>query len=250
MTSRISCPGRRPGGRPGAGSCASGPTRRRGRGPASPATSISSRHQPIGRHAAGSTIRTACTRRSGMVSATVPSSPRRIRIPSGDWAMVKPYSVAIRRHTRGASVIRDTTSVPPTAVSTFGDTRIATTSATSSAASRLAAGGRHRPDQAADGDAGQDLLARLGGSRDPARGARPAAAPAGRARPAREGRRAGRRRDWIRPAGPAVRPGQGRGPGTAGPRPPPGSGPPAAAGSHGAAGRSRYAAWPRPASTG
>ena len=106
--------------------------------PGRPATSISSRHQPSGRHSTGSTIRTACTRRSGMVSATVPSSPRRIRIPSGDCATVKPYSVAIRRHTRGASVIRDTTSVPPTAVTTFGDTRITTTSATSSAASKLA----------------------------------------------------------------------------------------------------------------
>ena len=59
-------------------------------------------------------------------------------MPSGDCARVKPYSVAIRRHTTGASVIRDTTIVLPAAVNTFGDTRIATTSATSSAASRLA----------------------------------------------------------------------------------------------------------------
>ena len=59
-------------------------------------------------------------------------------MPSGDWASVNPYSVASRRQTIGTRVTRKTRNVLPVAASTPGDTRMSTSSATSSAMSRLA----------------------------------------------------------------------------------------------------------------
>ena len=59
-------------------------------------------------------------------------------MPSGDCASVNPYSVASRRHTMGTRVTRKIRKVPPVAASTAGHTRITTSSATSSAMSRLA----------------------------------------------------------------------------------------------------------------
>ena len=59
-------------------------------------------------------------------------------MPSGDCASVNPYSVASRRHTMGTRVTRKIRNVLPVAASTAGDTRITTSSATSSAMSRLA----------------------------------------------------------------------------------------------------------------
>ena len=110
-----------------------------------PATSISSRHQPSGRHSSGSIIRTACTRRCGTVSATVPSRPRLTRIPSGACATVKPYSVDTRRQTSGASESSQMTSMPPVAAVTAGQVTSTTTSATSRASSRLALEARTEP---------------------------------------------------------------------------------------------------------
>ncbi len=133
--------------------------------PGEPATSISRRHQPSGRHSSGSTIRTACTRRSGMVSATVPSSPRRIRMPSGDCASVNPYSVASRRHTMGTRVTRKIRKVPPVAASTGRPHQDHHELRHQQRDEQAGPGGQHRPGQPPGGDAGQDPLTGFRGGR-------------------------------------------------------------------------------------
>ena len=94
--------------------------------PGEPATSTSSRHHWSGRHSSGSITRTACTRCTGMVSATVPSRPRRIRMPSGDCATVKPYMVDTRRHTSDRQTISSHTSEIARAARAAADTNAST----------------------------------------------------------------------------------------------------------------------------
>ena len=71
-----------------------------------PATSASSRHHRRGCHASGSTVRTAWTRRTGTVSATLPSKPRCTWIPSGASDTVKLYWPLKRRQMPVASPTR------------------------------------------------------------------------------------------------------------------------------------------------
>jgi hypothetical protein len=94
--------------------------------PGEPATSTSSRHHWNGRHSSGSITRTACTRWAGMVSATVPSRPRRIRMPSGDCATVKPYWVDARRHTSDRQTRSSHTSETARAARAAADTNAST----------------------------------------------------------------------------------------------------------------------------
>jgi hypothetical protein len=107
--------------------------------PRRPATSTSSRHQCSGRQSSGSIIRIAWIRGTGMVSATVPSSPRRIRTPSGETATVKAYWVETRRQTIPPQMISHQASGAPTASRPPGVTAtIAAPTATATTASGMA----------------------------------------------------------------------------------------------------------------
>ena len=216
---------------------------------ATPATSTTRRHQPNGRHSSGCTSRTAWTRRNGIVSATVFSSPRRILIPS--WEVATREAVAARHllPCPGHEPERD-----------HGEGRLR---GEEQGGRRLGGHrGDHRqgrepgrgpqqrgPDHPARRDGDHRALGRLRGSRvqTVVRGQQarpqPSGLPDGQVgQPVAPLRRPGQ-------PDPQARPGPGRAPGTAAPRPPPGSWPSAAAGSPGAAARSRCAAWRRPAST-
>jgi len=107
--------------------------------PGEPATSTSSLHQPSGRHSSGWIIRTACTRGTGMVSATVPSRPRRIRMPSGDWARVKPYWVDTRRQSIEAPITSHHTTATPRAARPAGEASASTTATTAPASTATSA---------------------------------------------------------------------------------------------------------------
>ena len=84
-----------------------------------------------------------------MVSATVPSSPRRMRTPSPDAATVKPYWVETCRHAIIAPMISHHTRDPAAANRPAGDTAATTspaaTTTTATAAVEIAADPTSRP---------------------------------------------------------------------------------------------------------
>ena len=93
----------------------------------------------------GSIIRTAWIRDTGIVSATVPSSPRRIRTPSGETATVNAYWVETRRQAIVPQMISHHTSGAPTASNPPGVRLTITAPAATATAASSAAGSTAEP---------------------------------------------------------------------------------------------------------